>query len=174
MSELPVIRRVQAGTGWVASRGAGDRTWAQNKRLGPPQAGPQLFLHLALESASLLSFRVSSLNQFNPPGKLGKMSQDLQLQEMFVTIPNLIRVHSLLLGSTFRENPQPLFLFLFPLPPQHQTFSWFKFSGRTHDPPGMVGIGLGASLQAQRRKVTLVKGSLIAKGHVFLQPRRPR
>lgn len=118
VSELPVIRRVQAGTGWVASRGAGDRTWAQNKRLGSPQAGPQL-LHLALESASLLSFHVSSLNQLNPPGKLRKMSQDLQLQEMFVTIPNLIRVHSLLLGSTFRENPQPLFVFLFPLPPHH-------------------------------------------------------
>lgn len=51
VSELPVTGRVQAGTGWAASRRAGERTRAQSKRLGPPQAGPQLLLHSTLEVA---------------------------------------------------------------------------------------------------------------------------
>lgn len=72
------------------------------------------------KAACLLSFG-SSLCQLNPFGKLGKMNQDLRLREICVAVSNLIAVHSLLLGSAFRENPQRLFLALFPLSLLHQT-----------------------------------------------------
>lgn len=66
VSELPVTGRVQAGPAWAASKGAGGRTWAQSERLGPPQGGPQLFLHSAWEVSFLLQ---SQLNSSGKPVK---------------------------------------------------------------------------------------------------------
>lgn len=102
-------------------QGYGESMWARRKSLGAPQAGPQLFLHLALEAASLSSSGFSQ-NQLNPVGKAGEMSQDLQLQETSGTIPNLIRGHSPPLGSAFRENPQALFIFFLPSPSPPDVF----------------------------------------------------
>lgn len=116
VSELPVTGTVQARTGWAASRREKElvlrvRGWAlprlvHSSSYTQPWRWP------------VLSFG-SSYSQLNPASK---MSQDLQLREMSATISDLIRVHSLLLGSAFREKPHWLFLFLFPLPPAHQTY----------------------------------------------------
>ena len=100
-------------------------------------------------TTSFLSFG-SSQNQFNPPGQVGKRSQDWQLQSMFAASPNLIAGHSPLLGSLFRENPQrnfscPVSCHPLPLPPSPK----FKLCGKVHRSPRGVGVSLRASTQAQ-------------------------